>query len=66
MDIVLTILCVFSILLGIMIIVRHKFYKYDMSDMLFVTKLKSFILGLIFIMVGLYGLLDGIAKLLNT
>lgn len=66
MDIKLTILSVMFIVLGVVIMVRHKFYKYDTSDMLFATKLKVFLSGLLFCLIGTYGLIDGIIKLIKS
>lgn len=57
------IFCLIFIPLGILIMIRHKFYKYDPSDMLFATKLNVFLGGLLFCLIGIYVLVDGIIKL---
>lgn len=44
--------------------IKHKFYKYDTSDMLFATKLKVFLSGLLFSLIGLYGIINEILKII--
>jgi len=63
MDIKLFLLSVFFVVIGVVIMVRHKFYKYDSSDMLFATKLKVFLSGLLFCFIGCWGLISEISKL---
>jgi hypothetical protein len=42
-------------LVGVVICLKNKFYKYDADDMLFATKLKMFLSGSLFIMIGIFG-----------
>lgn len=43
----------FSILLGVWICKKNKFYKYDTDDMLFPATLKMFMSGLLLILIGI-------------
>jgi uncharacterized membrane protein YhfC len=51
--------------IGIFFMVKNKFWKYDSSDMLSAASLKLFLGGLLFLLIGIYGLVDGIIKLVN-
>ncbi len=46
---------VFSTVLGVIICVKYKFYNYSTDDMLFATKLKIFLSGLLLILIGICG-----------
>jgi hypothetical protein len=42
-------------LVGVVICLKNKFYKYAADDMSFATKLKIFSSGLLFILIGIFG-----------
>ncbi len=63
MDIELFFISILFILVGIFIMKKYKFYKYETDDMLFATSLKVFLGGLIFGLVGVFGLITQIIKL---
>ena len=65
MDIKLFMISIICVIIGVIIMIKHKFYKYDTSDMLFATKFKIFLSGLLFSLIGLYGLVSEILKLFN-
>jgi hypothetical protein len=44
---------IFFCLVGVVICMKNKFYRYDTDDMSFATTLKVFLSGLLFIMVGI-------------
>ncbi|ALJ00747.1 hypothetical protein DC20_19375 [Rufibacter tibetensis] len=56
----LSILC---IPLGIFILIKHKFWKYNSYETLFWTGARNFISGLIFLMIGVFGIYDIVVKL---
>jgi hypothetical protein len=64
MDIKLFIISIACVILGVSIMLKHKFYNYDTSDMLFTTKLKVFLSGLLFSLIGLYGIVSEILKII--
>lgn len=45
----------FFCLVGVVICLKNKFYKLDTDDMIFTAKLKIFLSGLLFIMIGMFG-----------
>jgi hypothetical protein len=62
---------VLKVLLGIMfvflgfgIMIKNKFFKYDSSDMLFATKIKVFLSGLLFFLLGLVAFGNGVFNLI--
>jgi hypothetical protein len=63
MDIRLSLICILSLVTGIIIMLKNKFYKYETDNMLFATKLKVFLGGLLFSLIGIYGLITEILKL---
>ena len=63
MDFKLTLLSIILIVVGILIMKRHKFYLYPTNDMLFATTLKVFSSGLLFFLMGVYGIVNEILKL---
>jgi hypothetical protein len=63
MNIKLFLICILSLITGIIIMLKNKFYKYETDDMLFATKLKVFLGGLLFSLIGIYGLINEILKL---
>lgn len=63
MDISLFVISIISFIVGIFIMVKNKFYKYETDDMLFATKLKVFLGGLLFSLIGIYGLISEMLKL---
>lgn len=60
MDIKLFLLSITCIIIGAIIMIKHKFYKYPMNDILFATKLQVFLGGLFFFIIGTYGALNEI------
>lgn len=42
------------IIIGTLVMIKHRFYKYDPSDMLFATELKIFLGGLTLALAGFY------------
>lgn len=64
MDTKLFVISIICVIIGIIIMIKHKFYKYDTSDMLFATKLKVFLSGLLFSLIGLYGIINEILKII--
>lgn len=65
MDIVLLLFGILAVILGLLIMRAHKFYKYEINDMLFATKLNVFLSGLLFFLIGLYGIFDKLSILLQ-
>jgi hypothetical protein len=63
MDTVVLLLSVVFIAVGLIIMVRHRFYKYDMGSVFFATKIKVFTGGLIFFLMGSYALVSELSKL---
>ncbi len=63
MDVKLFLISILCIVFGIMVMVRHKFYKYETDDTLFATKLRVFMGGLLFCFIGCYGLVSELLKL---
>jgi len=63
MDINLFVISVVLVIVGVVIMLKHKFYQYATDDMLFATKLKIFLSGLLFCLIGIYGLISEIIKL---
>ena len=63
MDIKLFVISVIFVIIGVVIMIKHKFYQYDTNDMLFATKLKIFLSGLLFSLIGIYGLISEMLKL---
>ncbi len=43
-------------IVGLIIMFKHKFYHYSTNDMLFATKFKIFLSGLLASLIGVYGL----------
>lgn len=43
---------------------NYKFYKHSPDDMSFATELKVFLGGLLFSLIGVYGIIDNILKCL--
>ena len=62
MDIKLFLISIRSIVVGIMVMVRHKFYKYKTDDMLFATGFRVFTGGLLLSLVGCYILVSVLLK----
>jgi len=61
-DIKIFILSIVLIIVGVWIMLNHKFWKYDTSDWLFVTKLRVFLGGFILCLIGLWGIITIILK----
>ena len=64
MDIKLLLISILFFVIGIIIMIKNKFFKYHSSDMLFASKLKIFLSGLLFLLIGLYGLFCELVNLL--
>ena len=62
MDVKIFLISILFTVFGIIIMVWHKFYKYETDDMLFATKLKVFMGGLISTLIGCYGLVSELLK----
>ena len=58
MDTNLFIISIVFLIIGAIIMTKNKFYKYDSNDMLFVTKLKVFLSGFLFGVIGLDGIVS--------
>jgi hypothetical protein len=52
------------VILGFRIMMKNKFLKYDSSDMLFATKIKVFLSGLLFFFLGGALFVNGILDLI--
>jgi hypothetical protein len=63
MNILLFIFSIGFLILGGLIMRKNKFYKHDISDMLFATKLSVFLSGSLFSLIGLWGIISEIRKL---
>lgn len=63
MDIKLFLLSVICIIVGIIVMIKHKFYKYPVNDMLFATKLGVFLGGFLFVVIGGFGVVTEVLKL---
>ncbi len=62
MDVKLFLISILFIVVGIIIMVWHKFYKYKTDDMLFAIELRIFMGGLLFTLAGCYGLVSELLK----
>ncbi|KIA95216.1 hypothetical protein OC25_07850 [Pedobacter kyungheensis] len=56
---------ILSVVFGIIMMVKHKFYKYKSSDMLFAAKLKVFSSSAILVLFGIMILINELKKLVN-
>lgn len=65
MDITLFSIGSVSLIVGIILIIRNRFYKHKSSDMLFVAELKIFLGGLILVGIGLAILINEIKKVMS-
>ena len=64
MDIILFSIGFISLIGGIILIIRNRFYKHKSSDMLFVAELKIFLGGLILSISGLLILINELKKVI--
>lgn len=62
MDCKLFLASVFSGIIGVVIMRRNRFYKYEADDMLFATKFKVFLSGILFLLLGLFGVFSELSK----
>ena len=62
MDYKLFLASVFFVIIGVVIMRRNRFYKYEADDMLFATKFKFFLSGVLFLLLGFYGVFSELAK----
>jgi len=62
MDIRYILFGIACIIVGIAIMGKYKFYKYSKNDMLFATKIKVFLGGLVLLLLGICTLISEIAK----
>lgn len=51
--------------IGLILMSKYKFYKYDRSDMLFATKLKVFLSSFILFALGLFLIINEVLKILK-
>lgn len=51
--------------IGVLFMIKNKFWKYDSGSMIYPATLKLFLGGIIFLMIGLYGIVDGAIKLIK-
>ena len=65
MDAKLFLFSLLFIIIGIIIMTKYKFYKYPSDDMSFATELKVFLGGLLFCLIGVYGIIDQILKIIQ-
>jgi len=61
-DIKIFILSIVLIIVGVWIMLNHKFWKYDTSEMLSATKFKVFLSGFILCLIGFWGIITIILK----
>jgi hypothetical protein len=57
---------VIFVILGFRIMMKNKFFKYDSNDMLFATKIKIFLSGLLFFLLGLVVFGNGVFNLIEA
>jgi hypothetical protein len=62
MDYKLFLASVLFVIIGVVIMRRNRFYKYEADDMLFATKFKVFLSGVLFLLLGFYGVFSELAK----
>ncbi len=65
MDIKIFVLCVLFIFVGIILMVKNKFYKHRSDDMLFPAELRMFLGGVLLILLGGYGVIAELIKVLK-
>ena len=65
MNIQFFIVGIIAAILGVVMMLNHKFYKYKTSDMLFVTKLRVFLGSAVLTLFGLLVLYDELKKVVN-
>lgn len=58
MDFKILIISIVFIIVGIYLMFTHKFYKLETGDMLFAARLKVFLGGLLFLILGIYALVS--------
>lgn len=63
MDIQLLTIGVFSLIGGVLMMIRYRFYKYKISDALFDTKLRVFMGSLILTITGIIIVINELKKL---
>ena len=63
MDTKLFVISIVCVIIGVLIMIKNPFYNYDTKDMLFATKLKVFLSGLLFSLMGLYGIISEVSKI---
>jgi len=65
MDIKGFLLCLILLIVGIIVMLRNRFYKNESDGFLYVSELKLFLGGLLATLIGAAGLIDAIIKLLK-
>ncbi len=65
MNIQFFIVGIIAAILGVVLMLNHKFYKYKTSDMLFVAKLRVFLGSSVLTLFGLLVLYDELKKVVN-
>lgn len=64
MNITFLAIGVISLLIGVVMMIKHKFYKYKTSDMLFATKLRVFLGSAVLVLFGVLIVVNELKKLL--
>lgn len=62
MDFKILSICLLFFIVGIILIIKNKFYKHNSNDMLFPAELKLFLCGVILVLIGIYGIINEILK----
>jgi hypothetical protein len=56
MDIGFILLSTLFVIIGVVFMIRNRFYRYNLNDSLFLAELKLFLGGVLFFLLGSYGL----------
>ena len=64
MDFKILLICVLLVIVGIMLMVKNKFYKHPANDMSFPAELKLFLSGVLLSLIGIYGIVSEILKII--
>lgn len=65
MNITFFIVGIVSVILGVILMIKHKFYKYKTSDMMFFSKFRVFSGSAILALFGLLILINELKKVMN-
>lgn len=64
MEMTLFLFSIIFIVIGVILIIRNKFYNTSTKTMLFAAEIKLFILGLILVLMGFYILVNEFLKVI--